>query len=171
SAARHTGPTFGVCFGHQLIAYALFGETAVQRSQTPEYGWKDIELCFDDAPLTRAVKQANALTTGSGTSFRCFTSHKDEIVPHFPGCQALRVTARSATCAVEAFEHRTLPMTGIQFHPELPQAVCTDLLGLRTAQQPELGLDLAFELGRRTNMAALWQELRAAAFGTKRRAA
>jgi GMP synthase (glutamine-hydrolysing) len=171
SAAQHRTPTLGVCFGHQLLAYALFGAAAIQRSPTPEYGWKDIELLYDDDSLARATRRASCLNPGSATTFRCFTSHKDELAPHFPGKEKLRITARSTTCPIEAFEHHHLPLRGIQFHPELPPEVCRELLEVRSREHPELGLDVASEAQRRTDTAALWREIRGPLFQPAERAA
>lgn len=171
SAAEHRVPTLGVCFGHQLLAYALFGDAAVRRARQPEFGWKDIELCYDDVPLTQAVAAAGALRRGSATSFRCFMSHEDEVVPHFPGSAELRFTARTDSCPTCAFEHQSLPLCGVQFHPELPVPVCKELLAVRSAEHPELAIDVAKQLDRETDTSALWEALTTPLFLASRRAA
>ena len=99
-------PTLGVCFGHQLIPRALFGEDAVRRSPTSELGWLEIRRTA-----------ANSLWDAVPERFTCFVSHFDEVTPGLPG---LDVFAASDRCPVQGYQVRGAPMWGLQFHPEMP---------------------------------------------------
>jgi GMP synthase-like glutamine amidotransferase len=104
-AAAERVPVLGVCFGHQLIPYALWGAGSVRRTATPELGWCAIERTRDDA-----------LLAGFSNEFTAFESHRDEVVA---GLGALEVLARNEACAVQAFQVRDHPLWGVQFHPEM----------------------------------------------------
>ena len=49
----------GSCFGHQIIARALFGHQAVRRRSAPEIGWPDIEIMTKEFSNTK--KRLNEL--------------------------------------------------------------------------------------------------------------
>jgi len=44
----------GSCFGHQIIARALFGDGAVRKRPSLDVGWPEIEILADDALLGAA---------------------------------------------------------------------------------------------------------------------
>jgi len=94
----------GICFGHQLLARALWGKEHVRRSPTPEIGWYEMTLdvadpLFADLPRTAPW----------------YCSHFDEVID-LP--LEARVLARSDRCGVEAFRAANRPVWGLQFHPE-----------------------------------------------------
>ena len=99
-------PVLGVCFGHQLIPWALLGNHTVQRSPTPELGWDVVRRNSMDDPLLQGVPGV----------FTCFLSHRDEVVP---GTHGLTVLASSAGCAVQAYRMAKQPVWGVQFHAEM----------------------------------------------------
>lgn len=107
-------PTLGICFGHQLIPRALFGEHAVRRSPTSELGWLEIRRTAD-----------NPLLEGVPDRFDCFVSHFDEVTPGLP---ELDVIAASERCAVQGYQVRGAPIWGLQFHPEMPLEESTALI-------------------------------------------
>jgi GMP synthase (glutamine-hydrolysing) len=107
-------PVLGICFGHQVLAQAVLGPEAVRRSETPEFGWREIEVLADH-PLMAGIERR----------FSCFVSHFDEVcVP--PG--DLEVIARSNRCAIHAFQVPGKPAVGVQFHPEMPPEECERLV-------------------------------------------
>lgn len=103
-AVRRGARVLGSCWGHQLVAVALAGPGAVRRSATPELGW-----------LTVTVHDGGELLEPGPVDVFC--SHFDEVVP---ACHPdLHVLADSPGCAVQAMRFGTLPVWGIQAHPEV----------------------------------------------------
>ena len=96
----------GSCFGHQIIARALFGLETVRRRKTPEIGWPDIEILVDDPLLGNAGRKINS-----------FVFHYDEVC-NLPDNQA-KIIARSADCAILGFRIIDKPVWGIQPHFEM----------------------------------------------------
>jgi GMP synthase-like glutamine amidotransferase len=94
----------GSCWGHQLMAYALAGESHVRRCARPEVGWIPIR-----------VERDNALLGPAGTAFT-FSVHYDEVCD-LPG--AFEVLASTAACPVQAFKIKGRPAWGLQCHPEV----------------------------------------------------
>jgi GMP synthase (glutamine-hydrolysing) len=96
-------PILGICLGHQLIA-ELFGG----RVKTADIGeYADSEIIVDDE---------DGILKGLGQSFRAWVSHKDEVSILPEGFIKL---AHSKTCRIEAMAHSSLPLFGVQFHPEV----------------------------------------------------
>jgi anthranilate synthase/aminodeoxychorismate synthase-like glutamine amidotransferase len=97
-------PILGVCLGHQAIA-AAFGVRIV-RAAEPRHG--------RTSPVTHASSRLFADVPSPLTVCRYHSLVVD--LASLPS--ALRVTARSDDGAVMALEHATLPVFGVQFHPE-----------------------------------------------------
>ncbi len=93
----------GICLGHQLMTHVLGGE--VGKGPSAEYGVSEIEV---DRPGT--------LLAGVPSKFRAWASHFDVVTKMPEGFEAL---AHSATCEIEAMEHPSRPLYGVQFHPEV----------------------------------------------------
>ncbi|MBM3294272.1 MAG: hypothetical protein FJY82_07070 [Candidatus Aminicenantes bacterium] len=94
----------GSCWGHQLLALALAGESHVRRCARPEIGWIPIRVLRD-----------NDLLGPSGTPY-VFSSHFDE-VRDLP--DAFEVLASTEVCPVQAFRLKGRPVWGLQSHPEI----------------------------------------------------
>jgi GMP synthase-like glutamine amidotransferase len=96
----------GSCFGHQIIARALFGMQSVRKRQIPEIGWPDIEIMVDDPLLGDAGRIVNT-----------FVFHYDEVcsVPE----KSATIIARSKACEVLGFKLLDKPVWGIQPHFEM----------------------------------------------------
>jgi anthranilate synthase/aminodeoxychorismate synthase-like glutamine amidotransferase len=97
-------PILGVCLGHQTIAVAVGGQIA--RASEPMHGrasqvHHDGRGVFAGLPSPLAACRYHSLVVVE-------TSLPDE----------LPATARTADGTVMAVEHRTLPIVGLQFHPE-----------------------------------------------------
>lgn len=104
AAAQRRMPVFGVCFGLQAIAEAFGGRVV-------------------HAPVAMHGKTSAMQHTGGGmfagvpspfvaTRYHSLCVDEASLPPD------VVVTARSADGVVQAVSHRTLPVSGVQFHPE-----------------------------------------------------
>ena len=96
----------GSCYGHQLIARALFGPSSVQRMPVPETGWPQIRILSDDRLMGTA-----------GNTVSCFAWHFDEVC-RLPADRA-DILAQSDGCRIQAFKLTDRPVWGLQAHPEI----------------------------------------------------
>jgi GMP synthase (glutamine-hydrolysing) len=103
---RHL-PTFGSCWGHQLIARALGGRV--------EHDADRAEMGCHHVDLTEAGK-ADILFRDFPPSFMANMGHHDRVV-ELPDC-AIEL-ANNRTQPNEAFRIKDRPMYGTQFHSEL----------------------------------------------------
>jgi hypothetical protein len=70
----------------------------------------------------------------AASSFDAFEFHRDHVPAVPPNCE---LTATSEGCVVEAFCHKTLPVYGVQFHPEIAAQQCRTILGNWQSEQKE----------------------------------
>jgi anthranilate synthase/aminodeoxychorismate synthase-like glutamine amidotransferase len=102
-AQRHM-PLLGVCLGHQAIGQA-FGGT-VMRAPMPMHG--KVSLVSHDS---------TGVFEGLPTLFKAARYHS-LIVERKTLPRTLRVTAQTADGLIMGLSHTTLPIHGVQFHPE-----------------------------------------------------
>jgi len=95
-------PILGICFGHQLIGNA-FGTGMIDLGRTVRrfepVNVLDHNLLFEDLPSTITVAE----------------SHR-QVLERVP--EGFTRLAQSSTSEIEAISHRSLPIYGLQFHPE-----------------------------------------------------
>lgn len=152
-AAARRVPLLGVCFGHQAIAQALAGSGAVRPAELPEVGWHPIAVIEDD-PLFAATPRA----------FTTFLSHEDEVVREVVVQRGLTVLARSSQCQVQALRLPGSPVWGVQFHAEMPEADCVELLHSRARRHPQARIDPPALLAGRVDSKPLARQLFGAYF-------
>jgi GMP synthase-like glutamine amidotransferase len=116
-------PLLGVCYGHQLIVRALGGIDHVRRGETPELGWARIERA-GESRILRGLPEA----------FHSFAWHFDEVTRLPAG---FRNVARSERCAIQAYEHESKPVFGVQVHPEREMADGERALAERRRREPK----------------------------------
>ncbi len=106
AAVRDGKALLGNCFGHQLIARALFGHDAVHRREKVEVGWPAMQVLQDDLLLGKA-----------GDVVHAFVLHFDEV------CKISEEQAKnilsSEECVNLAFKLANSPVWGIQPHFEI----------------------------------------------------
>ena len=96
-------PVFGICYGAQLMTYVLGG--TVEKAPVREYGRTEIEV--DNSSLLFKNVSKNSI---------CWMSHTDYIAKFADG---FKVSAKSDSCPVAAFENADRKLYGVQFHPEV----------------------------------------------------
>ncbi len=97
-------PIFGVCLGHQAIGQAYGGK--VVRAPRVMHG-KTSPILHDGSGLFRGIASPMQATRYHSLVV------EPESLP-----RALAVTARTAEGEIMALGHKTLPVWGVQFHPE-----------------------------------------------------
>jgi GMP synthase-like glutamine amidotransferase len=113
-AIRHaTRPVLGVCGGHQQIALCYGAAVDLMGRIGPGEGYEGAfrERGFVDVDLTD-----DGLFAGLPRRIAVWASHCDEVKELPVGFE---LTASNPTCAIQAMQHTSLPLFGVQFHPEL----------------------------------------------------
>ncbi|MDX2376253.1 gamma-glutamyl-gamma-aminobutyrate hydrolase family protein [Microbacterium sp. LRZ72] len=105
AAAAARSPLLGVCLGHQAIAEVFGGrvETA------PE---------LMHGKVSRVTHDGEGLFAGLPPTFIAGRYHSLAVVEGSLPPDRIEVTARTDTGTIMALRHRTLPISGVQFHPE-----------------------------------------------------
>jgi GMP synthase (glutamine-hydrolysing) len=96
-------PVLGICYGMQIACQALGAH--VQPAHSREFGRTALAV-LDDGDLLRGVPRQTTV----------WMSHGDQVQKL--GGDFLPLAA-TATCPVAAVRHRTRPVYGVQFHPEV----------------------------------------------------
>jgi anthranilate synthase/aminodeoxychorismate synthase-like glutamine amidotransferase len=104
-AEREKIPFLGVCLGHQVMGVVFGGR--VVRAPSPCHG----------RASTIQIEKPSPIFRGLGKNFAAMRYHslcvEQASIP-----ETLRVTAMSDDGVVMAMEHVSLPIYGMQFHPE-----------------------------------------------------
>ncbi|MBX3396574.1 MAG: glutamine-hydrolyzing GMP synthase [Phycisphaerae bacterium] len=96
-------PTLGICYGMQALCQFLGArvETSVRR----EYGRTKLEVCTRDSFVAHLPQSTNV-----------WMSHGDMVTDY--GSE-FTVLARTRNCPNAVVRHKTRPIYGVQFHPEV----------------------------------------------------
>ncbi len=105
AAAAGKLPIFGVCLGHQSIGQAFGGK--VVRAPQPMHG-----------KLSQVTHTGKGVFAGLPSPLTGTRYHSLTLDPaSFPSDQ-LEITATTEDGVIMGLQHRTLPIHGVQFHPE-----------------------------------------------------
>ena len=96
-------PILGICYGMQLACDALGGQVASTPSH--EYG-----------PALCRITSGDPLFADMPAETDVWMSHGDQVSSVSDNFEVL---AQTSTCPFAAVKHRTLPVYGLQFHPEV----------------------------------------------------
>jgi para-aminobenzoate synthetase component 2 len=102
--AQNSIPLFGVCLGHQAIGVA-FGATV---SRAPELLHGKTSLVYHQ----QEGVLADIPSPFTATRYHSLCVEKDSVP------ETLRITGSTDSGLVMSIEHTTLPIQGVQFHPE-----------------------------------------------------
>lgn len=101
-------PILGICYGCQEIAWQT-DSANVARGTAREYGHADVTIYKVDSHVDR-------LFAGLGETMHAYMSHFDKLV-RLP--EGFVVIAKTANSEFAGIAHKTKPIFGVQFHPEL----------------------------------------------------
>lgn len=118
-------PTFGICFGHQLLGQALGGEV-VKNPRGREIGTVELDVVGEDPLLDDAPAH-----------FSVNATHVDTVGTLPPGARLLARTEREPHAMVRFGE----AAWGVQFHPEMDADVVRNYLSERRGIVASEGLD------------------------------
>jgi anthranilate synthase component 2 len=104
AASKATRPVLGVCLGHQCIGQAFGGQ--VTRAPEPMHG-----------KISAINHTAKGLFADLPSPFEA-TRYHSLIVAHEGLPDTLEVTAATEDGLIMGLTHKTLPIYGVQFHPE-----------------------------------------------------
>jgi GMP synthase (glutamine-hydrolysing) len=96
-------PILGLCYGHQLLAQVVNGK--VEPAACKEYGIAQVNI---DKPV--------GILEGLSDKEQVWMSHGDTVMAPPPEFETL---AHTSNCPVAAFRHKTRPIYGLQWHPEV----------------------------------------------------
>jgi GMP synthase (glutamine-hydrolysing) len=97
-------PVLAICYGMQLVCEALGGK--VEPAPAREYGRASCRVIDPTEPLFHGVPETSQV----------WMSHGDQV--QMAG-EAFIPIAATSTCPVAAVRHASLPLYGLQFHPEV----------------------------------------------------
>lgn len=97
-------PIFGVCLGHQSIGQVFGGK--VIRAERLMHG-KTSEITHNEQTIFKGIE-----LPFTATRYHSLIVERET----FPDC--LEITAETAEGEIMALRHKTLPIEGVQFHPE-----------------------------------------------------
>lgn len=100
-------PILGLCYGHQLVAQFFGGKVGLAKRKE-----------FGSAYVT--INKPVGILKGLNRKERVWMSHGDTVFSVPPEFDVL---AHTQNCPVAAFKHKTRPIYGLQWHPEVVHTV------------------------------------------------
>lgn len=106
-------PILGVCGGHQQMAIAFGAPVGLMGRLTAGEGYEGAKR---ERGFFEVQTDGRGLFAGLPNKVSVWHSHFDEVKELPAGFQC---TAFNDTCAIQAMQHESKPLFGVQFHPEL----------------------------------------------------
>ena len=106
-------PILGVCGGHQQMALAFGAPVGLMERLTPGAGYEGARR---ERGFFEVETNGRGLFAALPGKVNVWHSHCDEVKELPAGFQC---TAFNDTCAIQAMQHQSKPLFGVQFHPEL----------------------------------------------------
>jgi len=106
-------PILGVCGGHQQLAIAYGAEVGLMERLAPGEGYEGARRERGFLPVET---DGNGLFADLPKEITVWHSHCDEVKELPPNWKC---TASNESCAIQAMQHNSRPVFGVQFHPEL----------------------------------------------------
>ena len=106
-------PILGVCGGHQQMALACGGRVGLMERIEPGEGYQGAKR---ERGFLDIETDGNGLFHDLPRHLTVWHNHCDEVKELPPGFHR---TAFNETCAIQAMQHDSKPLFGVQFHPEL----------------------------------------------------
>ncbi|MFN2515033.1 MAG: gamma-glutamyl-gamma-aminobutyrate hydrolase family protein [Pyrinomonadaceae bacterium] len=107
-------PILGVCGGHQQMALAFGAPIGLMARLEPGEGYEGAKRERGYFPVK--VRNGVGIFKDLPSPITVWHSHYDE-VKALP--QGFECTASNETCPIQAMQHTSRPLFGVQFHPEL----------------------------------------------------
>jgi GMP synthase (glutamine-hydrolysing) len=120
-------PLFGVCYGHQLMAYALGGEV----------GWLPAGREMGTHVMTRSERAGEDWPVALPASFPAHTTHRQSVLAPPPGAEVLARSERDPHQLLRYAPHAL----STQFHPEFTAACMRAYVDARADALREEGTD------------------------------
>ncbi len=99
-----TLPTLGICYGHQILAFAYGAKV----KSGEEIKGEELVSIIDFRDIFKGLPE----------EIRVFESHQEYVEPENLESCGFIILAASPKCAVEAIRHISKPLYGVQFHIE-----------------------------------------------------
>lgn len=106
-------PILGICGGHQQIAIAYGAPVDVMKRLGPGEGY---ENCLRERGYFDIETDGEGIFASLPKRLNVWHSHFDE-VKKLP--EGFKSTAANKTCTIQAMQHTSRSVFGVQFHPEL----------------------------------------------------
>lgn len=104
--AHRLPPVLGVCLGHQCMGVAWASATNIRRARTPMHG-KTSMITHDGTGIFHGLPHP-----------MCIARYHSLVVREAPEGFVVAAVTDDRERTLMAMRHTTLPLTGVQFHPE-----------------------------------------------------
>ncbi|MDE6801536.1 MAG: glutamine-hydrolyzing GMP synthase, partial [Muribaculaceae bacterium] len=109
SAIKGRLPLLGICYGAQMMAYQAGG--SVEPANSREYGRANLTYVDSDCRLLAGIEVGAQVWMSHGDTITAIPSD-------------FKVVASTDKVKIAAYQSETLPLWGVQFHPEVFHSTC-----------------------------------------------
>jgi len=139
-AAGRGTPVLGICRGHQIIDVALGGTLVQDLGETHDHRNDGVPITSVMSDHSVAISAGSRILGRFAPSLLTRSAHHQAVDVLGAG---LQVAAHAHDGLVEAIEHESLPLLGVQWHPEDPGAVRGQFAALLGAVTDAAGVSAA----------------------------